>query len=363
MVRRRQSERGAIAVLAALLVMVLGGFLALTLDLGHKFNARAQLEGAGDSAALAGARTLSGMSAGLSDARQIATTFATNHFLDSSKISVNTNNDVVVGFWDKANGRFYTDGDTIPDLGDADITLDPGLTPQYYNAVKVITAADGQPGHNNPLNVFFGYFVGFSGSLTSKSTVVAAGGGPCDENHNILPLIVPSCAIADGAGSTLCDQTVHLSFNWGGGHDIAFADLTPPSGVLDENQDVVPQLNDAIAGDSPQMNTFVPVAVGNGAGFSSTTINLLQSVVCGGDTSTCPTYVIPVANVGTNCTAAMPSHTTPVGFTNVVVRNVTWIGGTRTVDLFIACDRRASDQRGGCAHFGFPSQYLASLVK
>src|SRR5215831_15022429 len=100
---QRHGEGGAIAVLAAVLVMVLCGFLALSLDLGHKMNAKAQIENAVDSAAIAGARSLNGTASGLDAAHDVARAFAIAHSIDQTAVAIGANpanamnGDVVVG--------------------------------------------------------------------------------------------------------------------------------------------------------------------------------------------------------------------------------------------------------------------------
>jgi Flp pilus assembly protein TadG len=366
MVRRRQKERGAIAILAALLVMVLGGFLALTLDLGHKYNARAQLQAAGDSAALAAARALDGMTDGLNTAQQVAQGFANDHRIDQSRVTIDPTKDVILGFWDVRKGpkgTFIPDGQQIDDLFGSPFNLDSSKTPQFYNAVKVTTAADGAPGHNDALNVFFGAFVNFSGSLTSRNTVVAVGGGPCDENFNVLPVVVKACSIADGAGSTKCGQTVTLAF--GLNKDVAFADLTPPSNTITEDE-VNTQISNSGTGrllepDAPKnTNAFDQVAISAGTGWTNAIATL---------TARAPApFVLPVVNAVGDCDDTMGDgvHATPIGFTNVSLQSVgtAMVGGVSTLTMTVVIDcTRLSSERGGCADFGFQSVFQPNLAQ
>src|SRR3954463_16713347 len=117
--RRRQSESGAVAVLAAFVLMTIRAFLALTLNVGHMMNARAQLQAAADAAALAGGRSLNGTAAGQARANISARRYAILHNLDTDAVAVDVNadndagGDVVSGYWDTVTRTFYGNGEQI----------------------------------------------------------------------------------------------------------------------------------------------------------------------------------------------------------------------------------------------------------
>ncbi|HET6151258.1 MAG TPA: pilus assembly protein TadG-related protein, partial [Polyangia bacterium] len=204
---RRDPERGAIAILAALMLMVVGGFLALSLNVGHKMAVKAEMQAAYDAAALAGVRDLNGRSAGMTRARTIAVGYATSHALDKTAVALGTNagnaatGDVVAGYWD--GSHFFSDGDTI-NIGSTPVTLSRLTTPQYYIALKVQGATDGAVDHNAPIDVFFDAFL-LQSTYRVGTSAVAVGGGPCNEGCAI-PLVIPSCALVDGSGGLRCDQ-------------------------------------------------------------------------------------------------------------------------------------------------------------
>lgn len=70
----RRRQRGAIAIMFGLSMLVLFGFIALALDLGRTYLVRTELQNAADAAALAGARQLDQTLAGVTS----ATTYAVN---------------------------------------------------------------------------------------------------------------------------------------------------------------------------------------------------------------------------------------------------------------------------------------------
>ncbi|HEY3452387.1 MAG TPA: pilus assembly protein TadG-related protein, partial [Myxococcales bacterium] len=95
-----RGETGASAVTVAILLLALGGFLALGLNVGHFMVVRSQLQTACDAAALAGARELDGTPAGLARARALATDFAARHETDRAlAVDIDPATDVVFGVW------------------------------------------------------------------------------------------------------------------------------------------------------------------------------------------------------------------------------------------------------------------------
>lgn len=61
-------QHGAVAIMFALTLLILFGFLGLTLDLGATYDLKTELQNAADAAALAGAKDLNGTASGISSA-------------------------------------------------------------------------------------------------------------------------------------------------------------------------------------------------------------------------------------------------------------------------------------------------------
>src|SRR5512141_2773947 len=78
----RRDERGAVTVLAAFLIVVVGAFMALALNTGHGVAIKGELQNAADAAALAGARDINGSLTAITTARGSANSFAGRHFTD-----------------------------------------------------------------------------------------------------------------------------------------------------------------------------------------------------------------------------------------------------------------------------------------
>ena len=77
--RPRRTRRGAVAAQVAVSLVVLLGFTALTVDVGHLYNARAELQRTADAAALAAVLELGGGKSDtlvVQDARQTAANYA-----------------------------------------------------------------------------------------------------------------------------------------------------------------------------------------------------------------------------------------------------------------------------------------------
>src|SRR5258708_16541138 len=140
---RRDPERGAIAVLAALVLAVVGGFLALGFEVGHMMQTRTAAHLAVDAGALAGVLSIDGTAAGLDAARAAATRFTTLHYLDGEQVSITPSSDVASGIWDFARSTFTT-----------------SLDPTVANAIRVTAGRDASGLHNRPLPLYFGGLLG-----------------------------------------------------------------------------------------------------------------------------------------------------------------------------------------------------------
>src|SRR5262249_8739259 len=122
--RQRNNERGAVAVLAGILLIVIGGFLALSLNVGHKMLAPPHLPVGIDDAAMAAARALNGCNTtpccpgcsaqpygGVLGARFTAQTYAARHIIDGAGVSISQTADVTPGWWDGTT--FWEPGQTV----------------------------------------------------------------------------------------------------------------------------------------------------------------------------------------------------------------------------------------------------------
>ncbi|MDH5297698.1 MAG: pilus assembly protein TadG-related protein [Desulfobulbaceae bacterium] len=97
---REAKNKGAVAPLVAILMVLLLGCLALVVDLGHLHNVKTELQRAVDAAALAGARELDGKNEEITRAQQAAMAVAGQNTVNGSALSLDVNADIQVGTWD-----------------------------------------------------------------------------------------------------------------------------------------------------------------------------------------------------------------------------------------------------------------------
>jgi Flp pilus assembly protein TadG len=365
--------------MAAVLVMVLGGFLALSLNAGHRMNTKAQLQGAFDAAALGAAVTLTGQPNGLGTAQFAAANIATQHFLDSYTRVGLTAGDATVGYWDLNAHTFNSIGSTVT-IGDWSVVLDPNQNPQFLNAVKLGATTDGNGSHNGPLSVWFSAFLGGTTQMQLAASAVGVAGGPCGNRSTTLPFIISTCALVDTAGYVLCDNSspIHVHFAGSTGRGIALTDITQPSEVISPGEEDQ-QIQAAAGGYQPQVNVGEVVSVGPPTDWDAAKMTDMQTpnnIICTAAEpySGCPRLQLAVVTTGTNCGTStnVPNsgHATIVGFVDVVILGGSVTGDTGGVSayppdtydpvpylrIWIDCNQIAPvTVPGGCANFGYRS--------
>jgi hypothetical protein len=363
----RNPEQGAIAVVAALTFIAMGAFLALSLNVGHMMAVRAQLQASYDAAALAGVRNLNGTTAKMNDAHLTAQSYGIRHSLDLDAIGLDANlgnggaGDIVAGYWDPTARQFFSDGQTI-NIGGTSIVLNRLTTPEYYIALKVGAVTDGAGAHNVPENVFFNAFLSKS-TYQVRASAVAVGGGPCDEKCSI-PLVIPSCTLIDPSGNLRCDQTQGF-----------FAPSTIDTiGLTDLNQNPAtnpntPSVADATSNGNTCARTVragSQIGVQNGDNINAKAIyDGFRALMCppGTPLANCPTYAVPVVDMGA---CPPPNFNQPravVGFVRVALLCVKRNGKADAPDCDPGFDKTeikfamscggVSGAAGGCASLGY----------
>ena len=146
--KRKPNRRGVIAVLAAILLIVMLGMVAFSVDLGYIGVVRTQLQAAADAAALAAAGSSSQGAAGMVAAAQ---QFASANMAAGRPIQLSAS-DVQFGTWDAATRTFNT-------------------TNQVATAVKVTVRTDDNNG--GATGLFFGRLLGVN-SVDQRASAVAA---------------------------------------------------------------------------------------------------------------------------------------------------------------------------------------------
>lgn len=149
-------RRGAFAPMTALVLTIVIGFGALTIDMGYNYVMRNRLQVTADSSALAGASQLEF----LPDQTLVvaeALDYADRNMDFTTYGNVLVPDDVVVGNWDPST-RAFTAG------------LDP------MNAVRTVTRQE-EAGESNPVPAFLGGVAGFSSYDISASSIATWGVG------------------------------------------------------------------------------------------------------------------------------------------------------------------------------------------
>ena len=202
-----KDERGVTAIVVALVLVVLVGFAALAIDIGHLCVARAELQNAADAGALAGARFLynDDGTAVNTGANQIGHDAATANKSEQVDVEVNwtsgNDGDVQRGHWCFATGEFESNDSTAPvDLWNVSTDeLDANLN--FINAVRVVTKREG-----TPVASFFARIFGHKDFQLSTEAVAYIGFTGTLLPHDVdQPIAICAESIVDPGGEYTCN--------------------------------------------------------------------------------------------------------------------------------------------------------------
>lgn len=192
--RSGHSERGAVLVLVAVLIVALIGFAALVIDIGKMYKVRSELQNASDSAAHAGALSLDRTQAGIAAARDNAKAYALLHHADTTPVQV-ADDDIIFGHWDEATRTFTALG------------TDPA-DPVPVNAVRVIDRREAQS--SNPVFLHLAPLLGTQ-QVNVHSDAIAISGGPRGECG--FPMVVPDCSLSSALADGSCQHCMTYQDN------------------------------------------------------------------------------------------------------------------------------------------------------
>jgi len=202
-----KNERGVSAILIAILLLVLMGFAALALDIGHIVVSRNELLNAADAGALAGARFLynNNGTAVNPNANQIARNAAIANNAEKIPVEVNLPNDntgdVKRGHWRFSDKTFWPNTSLLPvnlwnvTTAELDADLD------FINAVQVKTRREAIP-----IVAFFARIFGIP-SFQPTATAVAYLGfaGTLAPGEADQPIAICKQSIQDANGLYTCN--------------------------------------------------------------------------------------------------------------------------------------------------------------
>lgn len=183
--KKIKNQNGVSAIIVAICMVMLVGFMALAIDVGHLYVAHNELQNAADAGALAGARYLyndEGTSVNVG-ANQIAYNAATANLSEQVAVEVNwisgaNGPDVQRGHWSFATRTFTPNSSTAPvDLWNAS-TEELDANTDFINAVRVTARRQDTPAASFFARIF-GYqnfkldadaiaYIGFAGTLTKS---------------------------------------------------------------------------------------------------------------------------------------------------------------------------------------------------
>ena len=244
--RMRTGERGAIAVVGAIVLLAVGAIMALAVNVGMAMHARGQLQNGSDSAALAAATSLNGMAAGLTAADNAAQSFSAVHEAIGESITIDPATDVEFGRW-----HFKAED------GWAARTFEPLADPLLIDAVRVRNGRDRDltGRHNSSLSVFFGNWLGTDKSHVSSHAIAVGEGARTDCP---MPFVLPACSLESG-GAIVCGQDITLILSPDGTDNVGFIFFLPGG---TGNSDVPPNILDRCVAPVATASEY-PVSNGN----------------------------------------------------------------------------------------------------
>lgn len=337
--------RGAVAIVAALVLMVLGGLAALAINTGHVMSVRNQAQNAVDAAALAGAAELDGTPGKFPTARTFAQQFGELHATDRMQVRLDLNigndaaGDIVLGLWDLGE----------PNKAVAFTPYDGLGSPRAVNAVHVRYGRT--PERGNALPVFLSTFLSQQEAGVSAEAV-AVGGGPCE--GCMVPLVFADCLIVRPDGNLDCGAV--LRFSSATVDNIGFSNLQ--DNVRPVNP---PGIVDILNGDCAHAGFNDRIGVGNGNNMTGRVIEaLLDHLDRNG-----PKVIAPVISPG-SCPDPQFNRLQPV--VGMATFTITDVRGPpeqydREIDIRLECNEVYVDRgRTGCQNFG-TTVFYSQLVR
>ncbi len=202
-------RRGIVVPVVAATLVVLVGFVVLSVDVGHIYNSRTDMQNAVDSGALAGA---SGLPEGTSVVYARTTEYAGRNAVAGTPVAAGELT-VVIGNWEASRGEFFP-------LTGAE-TVSP-------NAVRVV-------GRRNGVPLYFAPIFGVSTTSIQRSAISTVGSGKC--------LGIWGLEGITGDGNLLTDSYISEDGGYGGGN-------VHPNGDICSNQDIFLNGSVGIHGDA-----------------------------------------------------------------------------------------------------------------
>jgi Flp pilus assembly protein TadG len=342
--RRADRERGSIALLSALTLAALIGFVGLAVDYGRAFHARTQLQAGLDAGALAAVKSLNGTSAGIASATTIAPQFAVQNswgYCSTPPCTPGGTGGVQVSASQISFGNWDGTAKTFT------VVSNPSSNASAVNAVKIDRTTSGS---RETLNTTFSRIFGKT-SLTVGATAVAVGGGPAEACG--FPLIVADCALPAAPG---CNDTVTATVSNSNTDTAAWTDFLSSNGAANDNN-----VNNIIngtggCGNSAQGDT---VRVTNGVQQNNLDDVLAKFL---NQTVTAPVFISNASNGSGGCNNISFNGNTQYqigGYIEVKITGVVTTGSNKGVTMQVVCGNTTGDKGGGTFRGTFGQPTLA----
>jgi hypothetical protein len=326
---RGGGERGATALTVAIVLGMIGAFVALVINVGHLMAVRSQLQNAVDAAALAGAEELDGTPEGIERARAWAVDFAARHGTDRDMpVTIDPWTDVVFGDWDLRD-RVFT---PIP-------ASDPGAAGRI-NAVQVL--AGRAEARGNPLEVFFSGFLGGSRTASVGAEAIAVSGAPCEEGCSV-PLVFAECIVKQ-EDVLQCDQ--ELVFSNDTEDNVGFTNLL--DGVRSVNTaDIIKTLG----GECRSVRVGDRIGVSNGNNLNKNVIKAFEDFIARNGAK----VTVPIVATPDGCPAKFNQMHEVVGFATFTIKQL--VGPpNQSIHIELDCGETVPEPVPvGCGYFGTTS--------
>ncbi len=200
-----KDERGAVAIIIAISIVMLISFGALAVDLGHLYVVRNELQDAADAGALAGARFLYNEDGTVNEgANQIAYSAAIANTSEGKAVEVNwsggNGDDVQRGHWSFAARTFTPNSSLDPVVLWGKSTEDLDNDPNFINAVRVKTRRE-----TSPASSFFAKILGYQNFVKSAEAIAYIGFAGTLPPHDVdQPIVICRDSILDENGAYQC---------------------------------------------------------------------------------------------------------------------------------------------------------------
>ncbi len=193
-----EHQRGATAVLVAIMIVVLLGFAALAIDIGYLMASKNEAQNVADASALAACSELGEQHYQEIDSidedkiRNIAKNVAGKNDIAGEAITISNDSDIEIGYWDPETKTF---------------SMTPIGVLHKKNCVRVTARRDDS--ENGPISSFFAKVLGIdSFSVSADATAALTGLSKMKEGELVIPVGISKYWFHYAWEDEFCDQPI-----------------------------------------------------------------------------------------------------------------------------------------------------------